>query len=716
MSVNKQANSSGSGNPDVTAQRPLSAHEEDALRAGKSRWLPRVFQSYGTPIPELMASPLKTGLIFGAPIGILGAGLGSALGGKNNAGMGALLGGLGAGGLAALAAGADRAAKNEGLEELMRRMPEGASKRDLLADPQYQSDFLGWDNNKIVATARARYYRPTERFSKRTFDMADARERYNERHKSSSIHKDISMSQSDKQVAHAILNNTTLTLAEKMAAYKNLLEKKAEGDLPAPAPLQRAPFDMSTVGQPVTSVPPIPFDPPAAGAGASAPAPSMPVNVPPPSLVTSGGSAPAGAPPAASAPTDNQPSTLEVLKQLMGVGARRSTLYDETAKRLSQLNKARLSAGNWLGENALYPAAKGVSNAAGAVGDMFKQEVKNPTLLDNLKPYAPHLAVAGGGLGALALAHYLSQSKKKKRHEHDADSDEYSMPKAANMNWYALARERQKRSNALIPIGAAALRPVATAAASRIPSWLAPAGGTAAGIGGLYGLSKLLGGGKDPSLLQQIMQSKYTPYAAAGLGTAGLLGGAAYMGSQSGKNEVKKKKKPAGEKKADLLSAGMGGAMGAGLGGAAGALYGALAPGHEEDPETGRRRRRSRLMAALRGLAGGAVTGGLGGAALGHFAPNIPHGAMDAIGMGKQLELPPPPSASQNMQTNVAQMSPAKRKLYEALAPRNKLKAPPTPDPIEVAKAEAMSQGLGEEPGDTGLGPNAAMQAQMTQQ
>lgn len=896
MSVNKQADS---GMPDVSAHRELSPHEEEALAAGKSRWMPRIFQSYGTPIPELMASPLKTGLIFGLPAGIVGAGLGSAVGGaltnKPTSGMGALIGGLGAGGLAALAAGMDREAKNEGLEELMRRMPEGAAKRDLLADPQYQSDFLGWDNNKIVATARARYYRPTERFSKRTFDMADARARYNERHKSSSEHKDVSMSESEKQAlspasqillnyllrtgvvggaiggvggaitsknklrgmargmlmgagtgvgagsgvlgglgagsgiyfglggnpasyqgmqnlgnvatigaagggtlggigghaagkvladkligpaededgnikqeehkkaAHALLDNTTLTLAEKMSAYAELL-KQAE--------------------------------------------PAMSINVPPPTLVTSGQSAPAGAPPAAAAPSapaprptagpaalpaigldrygrtpngfkpgegrdmSNQPSTLEVLKHLVGVGDRRSTLYDETAKRVGQLNdarlstgkalgenvlypaakgisgaastaasgagtalgainKARINAGNWLGENVLYPAAKGLYNAPGALKDFGKwlkpDAPPPPGLLEQLKPYAPYAAVGAGGLGALALADYLSRGKKKKRRPEPTQDEEYDMPKAANVNWYKLARERQKqkRANALIPYVAPAAKAIATVApqvvkipgaastASKIPSWLLPAAGTAGGVGGIYGLSKLLGG-KDPSILEQIMKSKYTPYAAAGLGAAGLLGGAAYMGSRAGKEEAKKKK-PA-TKQADLMSAGMGGAMGAGLGGLAGGLYGALAPGHEEDPESGRRRRRSRLLGALRGLAGGAALGGLGGAALGHFKPGIPHGAADAMGMGKQLELPPPPTAAETMQSNVNRMNPMQRKLHDFIMQRNKMKAPATPDPVELAKAQAMSQSLGEEPGDTGLGPNAAMQQQMAQQ
>jgi hypothetical protein len=234
------------------------------------------------------------------------------------------------------------------------------------------------------------------------------------------------------------------------------------------------------------------------------------------------------------------------------------------------------------------------------------------------------------------------------------------------------------------------------------------AGGAGAGIGALGGMFA----GKDPSMLEQIMKSKYTPYAAAGLGTAGLLGGAAYMGNNAGKNEAKKKKSE-GEKKADLASAGMGGAMGAGLGGVAGGLYGALAPGYEEDPETGRRRRRSRLMAALRGLAGGAAAGGLAGAGIGHMFPGVPNAAMDQIGMGKELQLPPAAPAGENTRLNAAQMSPAKQKLHAFIAQRNKKTAPVTPDATEMARADAYMAGAGEEPAVNPVtgGANAGMQA-----
>lgn len=261
------------------------------------------------------------------------------------------------------------------------------------------------------------------------------------------------------------------------------------------------------------------------------------------------------------------------------------------------------------------------------------------------------------------------------------------MPKAASVNWYQLARQRQKYAMSptiakpIVALGPnilarlAAMRSGAGALASRgrdvvsgLPTWakvtggLGLSGGAGAGIGALGGMFS----GKDPSMLQQIMNSKYTPYAAAGLGAAGLLGGAAYMGNNAGKNEAKKKK-PEGEKKADLANALSGGGMGALAGGGLGALYGALAPGYEQDPDTGRRRRRSRLLAALRGGAAGAAGGGLAGGAIGHFAGGNISDVLSKY-LAKKEEAKAGPAAQTGISTD---------KTLQA-------------DPLEAAKREAM--------------------------
>lgn len=921
MSETKRAES---GTPDVSAHRELSFDEERALEAGKKRWLPRIFQSYGTPITDLMASPLKTGLIYGAPAGLIGAGLGSAVGGamtnKNHSTLGALIGGLGVGGLAAIAAGMDREAKNEGLEELMRRMPEGAAKRDLLADPQYQADFLGWDNNKIVATARARYYRPTERFSKRTEDMAAARARYNERQKQSDFNKDVSMPTTEKKAlntttglmgaaggalagaplggiagglygaltaekgkrleralrlagrgaltggaigggaglgaglmmpegmgtllgtipahlklmndpagyalragaggigggalgaylsggseddakkkddseenedkketrkaAQAILDNNTLSLAEKLAAYSALL-KQAEGDLPMPTPLPRVSPITPDMLEPATmKVNPFPAGPvagrfPSRDSARLAesivesklpPRPNIDLGTPfakkEPDFPIIRDGAEKGSPELRDAldelagkPLTGDRAMRQIARQFREENAARLAKRDTDARaaRAAKSNRAMSIEGvkQFFGvSKEQQPGASVWSHIAKPFTSDKKEAPKTepkaePGMLDKLKPYAeklkPYAPYAAGGaaaLGTAALAYHLMNRKKKKKNPEQDSEEEYAMPKAANVNWYTLAQ--QKQSNALIPLarGAAAIAPQvikipgAASAASKIPSWLAPAAGTAGGAGGLYGLSRLWGG-KDPSMLQQLQQKmqqvmdyKYTPHIAAGVGAAGLLGGAAYMGSNAGKNEAKKKKKKPQEKRSfsphqatmqtgesgqahplnainaadetiphfakahaagnyqaaegynkqymslmqsasdankqiggpaiqarpltqtwplpaqtagakapmvktqsarefgekvslDLGNIGMGAGAGAGLGGLAGGLYGALAPGYEEDPTSGRRRRRSRLMAALRGALGGAAVGGLGGAAAGHFGGHL---------------------------------------------------------------------------------------------
>jgi len=793
-----------SGIPDISAHRTLAPHEEDALEAGKKRWLPRIFQSYGTPIPDLMASPLKTGLIFGVPAGLLGAGIGSAIGGtahgsdgKGYSGMGALIGGLGAGGLAAIAAGMDREAKNEGLEELMRRMPEGAAKRDLEADPQYQADFLGWDNNKIVATARARYYRPTERFSKRTSDMADARARYNERHKSSSINKDVSMSENEKQAmkpetqlllnyllrtgvlgsavggaagavtsknklrgmargmlmgagtglgigaglpvgaglgggavigltgapksyqglsnvgnaatlgagvggtfggmaghaggkaladalvgpaededgnipatkkkeAHALLNNTTLTLAEKMAAYAELLKKHA---------------DLNTSATMGASIPPSPglamsappgFDPSSASMPIS-PTTGLPINM-------ADAPAPAGAPAASGGGKWRPPAMIPDMSASSGTGAvsrprsaeeklNDKVYWEYFNKNLDTAKRMGIGAGKGIGSALSFIGQKGqdaVGAGMGAGSNLLKwlkpDAPPPPSMLDQLKPYAPYAAIGAGGLGAIALADYLSRrNKKKKRPQREEDEGDYEMPKAASMNWYALTKatnnpmEKQaistylrmmarlqrlgRNASGAATTGLDAAKGYAGRAAeglNALPQWAKITGGVgAAGAGGaLFGALGNMALRDEPGMLQQIMNSKYTPYAAAGLGTAGLLGGAAYLGSRAGKNDAKKKKPEV--KTANLGDAGLGAGAGAAALGAGGALFGALAPGHETDPMTGRRKRRSRLMGALRGLAGGAAVGGAAGGAAGYFGGDKIRALLEAHLASKQ--------------------------------------------------------------------------------
>ena len=77
--------------PQMNRRTKFTPAEESALAEGKSRWLPKLFQSYSTPAPELMSSPGKGALLHG----LTATGIGAALGGlRGKPGLGA---GIGAG-------------------------------------------------------------------------------------------------------------------------------------------------------------------------------------------------------------------------------------------------------------------------------------------------------------------------------------------------------------------------------------------------------------------------------------------------------------------------------------------------------------------------------------------------------------------------------------------------------------------------------------------
>lgn len=120
--------------------RDFSPQEAASIRSRESRLLPKIWQSYGTPIPELLANPGKQGLAGALAGGLTGASAGALLGGSAHAGKGALVGGgLGASLLGSLAY-FSRRKQNEDIKELMRRLPQGATKRDMFSDPAYQAD------------------------------------------------------------------------------------------------------------------------------------------------------------------------------------------------------------------------------------------------------------------------------------------------------------------------------------------------------------------------------------------------------------------------------------------------------------------------------------------------------------------------------------------------------------------------------------------------
>ena len=135
----------------VADKRELGPDEQANIAKGESRWFPKLFSHYGTPAHELMASPGKMGLISAVPGALLGGGLGALLGGRIGGGRrgsfdpetamaGAGIGALGGGGLMGVLGGMAQKQENENINDIMSRLPRGATKRDIMSDPAYQAD------------------------------------------------------------------------------------------------------------------------------------------------------------------------------------------------------------------------------------------------------------------------------------------------------------------------------------------------------------------------------------------------------------------------------------------------------------------------------------------------------------------------------------------------------------------------------------------------
>lgn len=122
-------------------RRELSEEETKKVEDRKRALIPALFPNYSDSPAEKMYSPLMPALAMGALGGgagaLAGAGIGKA---KGNQEMGALIGGLGAGGIAALISYLKRKQENANIEEIMRRLPRGATLRDYEADPLVQKN------------------------------------------------------------------------------------------------------------------------------------------------------------------------------------------------------------------------------------------------------------------------------------------------------------------------------------------------------------------------------------------------------------------------------------------------------------------------------------------------------------------------------------------------------------------------------------------------
>ena len=117
----------------------LAPDEEKEIAEGKSQWLPKILQHEDTPIPRMMASPAKSGLIQALIGALAGGAAGAGIGyGADRLRPGAdssmpLMMALGAG-TVALGMGLhkvkEQSADNAHKEEAIRRLPPHSTKRD----------------------------------------------------------------------------------------------------------------------------------------------------------------------------------------------------------------------------------------------------------------------------------------------------------------------------------------------------------------------------------------------------------------------------------------------------------------------------------------------------------------------------------------------------------------------------------------------------------
>ena len=121
-------------------RRELGEDETKSVEDRKRSLLPTFFPNYSDSPAVKMYSPILPALGAGLGGAGLGALLGNALAGEGNKELGAAGGALGLGGIAALIAYLKRNQENANVEEIMRRLPRGATLRDYEADPLIQKN------------------------------------------------------------------------------------------------------------------------------------------------------------------------------------------------------------------------------------------------------------------------------------------------------------------------------------------------------------------------------------------------------------------------------------------------------------------------------------------------------------------------------------------------------------------------------------------------
>lgn len=137
----------------VSKRRKLSDEEIAFIEQEKSKWIPKIFKSMGDHPAVDMHSPVAAAILQG----LIGAALGGFAGhalthnpkNPNESSPGAYIG-AGLGGLLGGALGYfNTDAKNETIMDMISRIPEGGTRRDVLADPVYaQMALLAQENAK----------------------------------------------------------------------------------------------------------------------------------------------------------------------------------------------------------------------------------------------------------------------------------------------------------------------------------------------------------------------------------------------------------------------------------------------------------------------------------------------------------------------------------------------------------------------------------------
>jgi hypothetical protein len=120
----------------IDKKRRMAPEERADVQRGLSQWWPKIGAGYATPMWELLANPTKSSILNAGLLGTLGGLFGAT---ARHSGIAAAAAGLGAllGGITGFI---NRRQQNENIIDLMSRLPEGATKRDMLSDPVYQSD------------------------------------------------------------------------------------------------------------------------------------------------------------------------------------------------------------------------------------------------------------------------------------------------------------------------------------------------------------------------------------------------------------------------------------------------------------------------------------------------------------------------------------------------------------------------------------------------